>query len=403
MTDDEVEVVYRAWARVDDGDDGARADNDDSSVGDRAPAGRGGHAVASASDGILVVAGGADRTGASFDDVWELHMRAPATGAAPSRASWRRAEDAEGRPVSIAPARSGAAAAGLGDGTVVVFGGQDPVSGTCFNDTKVLRRRPREDGGGARAWTVECVAPGRPAPPPRHSHVCVRLDARLMLLFGGASTTHGLLNDVWVFDAHEMLWSLKSTCGPTPPPREMAAAAAVRREPAAAAAAADDDDDAARGARRADAGWSECAVVVHGGRGEAGDVLGDCHLLDLETWAWSSIQLAAGDDGGRTMARCAHCAVAVSDTRIVCCGGFDGVSVTGEVLCIDLERAGGAGPPIASASGAPAPVRNPELAARLSPAAAGVPSGRRGPRHVCVVGGVSLASESDRCDALVLL
>jgi len=156
--------------------------------------------------------------------------------------------------------------------------------------------------------------------------------------------------------------------------------------------------------------WNDHAIVIHGGRNESGDVLGDCHLLDLKTWTWTSVGLS-GD--GCTTTRCAHCAVAVSDSRILCCGGFDGASVTGEIFCIDLEHIGDGGGRHVSGSvmSLSESLRNADVVARLSPAATSVrlepASGEEAHTiHMCVVGGVSLQnleSEPDQCDVRVLL
>ena len=235
MTKSVAEVVYREWIRVDAGRPGVSDCDTDGGAEAVAPADRGGHAAASVSDGTILAMCGADRTGSSFDDVWELRVtRSDAGGDAISTdAAWRRALGSDGKPVCITPARSGVTAASLGadrndSDTVVVFGGQDPMSGVCFNDTHIMQRRKAGSHDGA--WALERVAAGAPTPPARHSHVCIGLDDRLMLLFGGASTSHGLLNDVWIFDSHEKRWSLQKTEGSSPIAREMAAGVVVRKQ-----------------------------------------------------------------------------------------------------------------------------------------------------------------------------
>ena len=464
MSADTVEVVYREWMRVDvmtrtqkeSGIESKNSAGEDKDVdehriegigaGDR-PVGRGGHAIAhlngeqcdtdiqdsssssAPTHSSYLLIGGADRSGTAFGDVWELRC-AFADAASPSQGShraadtwtWTRCIDAHGNELNIPP-RSGATAVAMG-ARVVLFGGQDPVSGSCFNDTIILERVHVGGGLSPSVWTWRRSMPSEssPAPPARHSHVCTSASSRLMVLFGGASHTHGLLGDLWIFDTDTESWTHRKPDGESPAPREMAAATRITLSLAPSSAA---DESSA------DGGHEHRGLLIHGGRGEAG-VLGDAHLLRFRDWRWQKLS-AAGSLPAQvsgavdrlssvSQTRCAHCAVGISASRVLLCGGFDGAEVTGKAFIIDVDErvretvdgdsshqdADGGGSDRNSVYAIVDSIRNDNTAARFASAAVAMraPPERIGDvnvrvTHVCLVGGVT--AEADLADVLLLL
>ena len=357
MSQDDAETIYREWRRVSDIADDKK---ESTSKNGLFPSGRGGHCIVSMpfptrtrhlkdrlddnNNSIALLLGGGDRTGSAFGDVWEMEVMTndrenksatlDADASNLGRIVWKRARNQDDDHFDIPP-RSGATSVCFESrGVVVIFGGQDPISGTCFNDIIILQRHELETVTDVEqspyywSWRRSQSPSGSLSPPPRHSHVCACVSDRLMVLFGGASQTHGLFNDVWVFDIDEETWSLKSTSGHIPSSREMAAAAVIS-DPSGSHI-----NHVPHGNPSLSSSHDTFAIVIHGGRGEAG-VLNDCIMLSLKDWSWT--KLSGEGEAIKQFSRCAHCAASMGNNQLVCTSGFNGESICGETFVIDVE------------------------------------------------------------------
>eukprot|EP00892_Ulva_mutabilis_P002250 jgi/Ulvmu1/12025/UM083_0038.1 len=221
--------------------------------------------------------------------------------------------------------RTGASAVVI-EHCVYVFGGQEPSTGLCCND--VLKF----DANSAN-WTT--VNPKSGKPPPRHAHSSGKLGQHSFLIFGGASQSHEVMDDVWVFNAMTLEWKHVVPQGPPAAAREMAAGSAL----------------------------SEHQFVVTGGRGADGALLDDVVMLDISgdpTWT----PVLKHD----SIRRCAHSAICMSLSRVkvisslgssnpdgshaethhvqeeqpskhvVIFGGFVGSGVSQQLVLLDLEK-----------------------------------------------------------------
>lgn len=147
--------------------------------------------------------------------------------------------------------KSGASMTAVGD-TLYVFGGQETVTGTCFNAVEVL------DTVSWR-WSVLDVAGG--LPPARHSHVTGLLGSNCLLVHGGASS-QGALADVWILNTDQKVWTRPEIVGASPPAREMHAAVMT----------------------------DDTTLLIYGGRSNDGRVLCDAALFDCNTMSWTSVE-----------------------------------------------------------------------------------------------------------------
>ena len=285
--------------------------------GGQLPTARGG-AGADAVGGTVYVFGGASRDGRVLKDLWALDVGAEEAHAA----AWRRADDAAGGGSAANAAspseRSGATLTAAGGGRLYLFGGQDPRTGQCFNDMFCF-------SVGEGVWrTVTPRAGGRP-PSPRNEHTATFLPAPLgeggkegegfIVVFGGGSPEAGQLDDVHVFSTREECWleGLEVT-GQPPGRREMHAAA-----------------------------WCgpDVGLVVHGGRADSGEILGDAIRLggfpvreedgddpssSVTPLAQRPWRLAWGRAEGTPYARCGHRGVGLPELGL--CLLVGGLSMT---------------------------------------------------------------------------
>jgi len=225
--------------------------------GGQLPTARGGAGV-DVCNGSVYVFGGASRDGRVLNDLWALEVGASSTS------KWRRAGSQENAPSE----RSGATLTAVGGSRLYLFGGQDPRTGKCLNDMHCFSMSEGE--GGAGTWrAVEPRGTGAP-PSPRNEHTATFLPAPegqglgegegFLVVFGGGSPDAGQLNDVHVFSTREECWVEGVEVAGLPP---------ARREMHAAA-------------------WCgpDVGLVVHGGRAETGEVLGDAARL----WGFPTLQ-----------------------------------------------------------------------------------------------------------------
>lgn len=228
-------------------------------TGGGAPGGRGGHAAGVVpgerpGEAAVVVFGGTDRSPQAFEDLWALQVRAggPPTAdraaAGPDALAWERPAVAVAGGAALPP-RAGASFTAVGR-VLYLFGGQDPASGTCFNDIVALDT-------ASDPWEWRRVEVQGGSPPPRHSHAACVVRGGCVLVFGGAGQDRPL-NDVWVFDPQAARWTFPTLKGELPAPREMHTLTSV-------------------GGDRA---------LLLGGRDAGGRVLRDARTLDLDALVW---------------------------------------------------------------------------------------------------------------------
>ena len=432
--DVDVDIIYREWRRgrpISDTRSTISSQEEEKQSVDidkttLLPYGRGGHCIVTmplsthsmqrrdtTSHSMLLLVGGGDRTGAAFGDVWEMEILRQCqdenTNICTSNTVecesvgdivWRRARNQEGDYLDIPP-RSGASSVCFeSTKQIVIFGGQDPISGTCFNDTIILQYHERDNDSDNKvspyywSWRRSQPTSSSPSPPPRHSHISVCVSERLMILFGGASQSHGLFNDVWVFDIEVECWSLKHTTGSVPCAREMAAAAVIA-DPSRSLGTMTPTDNNDPNASPL---HERFAIVVHGGRGDSG-VLNDCVMLNLSEWSWNVLTEHVLSSKA-LFSRCSHCAIAMGSNRLLCTSGFDGMSISGEAFMIDVESSSHA------TLTALKSIQNSERVARFAAAgtaftySCNLSDDLSDRRRACIVGGVT--ESDDLADVLLL-
>ncbi|KAK9829964.1 hypothetical protein WJX72_008920 [[Myrmecia] bisecta] len=224
------------------------------------PPPRGGHACAAVGSQVVVF-GGADRSPTPYNDLWVLNTEG-------GKYEWRcvMASNTAGTPVRP---RTGATMTAVDD-KVYVYGGQDPVSGICYDDLLMLDTASWQ-------WSPVEVEGGKP--PPRHSHCAGLFKDHCLLVFGGAGM-NGLLGDVWVFNSLTRQWTHPSIQGTPLSAREMHSGTMV----------------------------SPSHMVVYGGRRADGQVLSDAAVLNGDAMTWESHTQSL-------LARCAHAAIAAPSAR----------------------------------------------------------------------------------------
>ncbi|KAL3152010.1 hypothetical protein ABBQ32_001128 [Trebouxia sp. C0010 RCD-2024] len=275
--------------------------------GASAPAARGGHAIASIGSRVICF-GGADRSPTPFSDLWELD-----TGRHCNQ--WTRIQSTANVERGKLVPRSGATMTAAGD-ILYIFGGQDPVTGGCYNDLIML---------DSRTWQWMALEVSGVRPPARHSHITGLVQKNTLVVFGGAGA-QGPLGDLWVFDLTSRQWSQPATQGDPPAPREMHTGTML----------------------------DDTRMLIYGGRGPDGKVLCDACLFDASSLTWRLKEPTP-------FARCAHTAVALPseagcsgnhqsdndepmssgpETEHMCVlvyGGFSGDAVEGDLISIDPD------------------------------------------------------------------
>jgi hypothetical protein len=210
------------------------------------PAGRGGCASAVCGNDLVFI-GGADRSPKALDDVWVLRFE----GRHPLTARWIRQTTTSRNGETFPAGRSGHSATTIGS-EIYVFGGMDPVSGTCFNDVVVLSTQNWE-------WRRLALAETG-SPPPRNAHVaCAFRNDTCIVVHGGSSPDQGPMGDIHVLNVLEgrEKWERPRVTGQAPDPREMHAGVCM-------------DDE----------------LIICGGRGRDGVTLSDIVVLDLTEMRW---------------------------------------------------------------------------------------------------------------------
>ena len=307
------------------------------------PAKRGG-AVLCAAVGRLWLIGGADRGGATYDDVWEYcpqHSRF-----ASEVAGWRQHSAGSGfraraghAACSVPPSAVEDAANGS---EIYVFGGQDPASSVLLDDLSVLNVFPAAANANAIAtWEQSTPTPLGSTPEARNGH-SFTLDPpeRSLLLFGGADSeghradVHRLVLPAATVvaaaggaDGLPAKWEAPSVSGPKPAAREMHVAAVLA------------------GRRR---------LIVHGGRG-GDELLGDVCVLSLDTWTWEPSVPSQCTRVGHTLAMIPPAAPTaatggavdvsegaseIADGRLLIFGGFSGDAMCNDTQELTISSAG---------------------------------------------------------------
>ncbi|KAK3282811.1 hypothetical protein CYMTET_9471, partial [Cymbomonas tetramitiformis] len=241
------------------------------------PAARGGH-TATALGHKCYFFGGANRSPEAFNDVWCLDT-------AGDKFEWTLFTT-NSEKIGLA-GRSGSSVTQIA-GRLYVFGGQEPQTGSCFNDVLVFDPE-------RKAWWRPKIANG--APPPRHSHCACAFHGTRLLIWGGASESGMADSQVYIFDTEKFEWSKPAVAGTPPAAREMAAAAHVEGK----------------------------GFFIHGGRSSSG-IVNDIAILDTEEFIWR-------EPRPTKYGRCAHTAVVDAiGQRVLLFGGFTGSGLTGELL-----------------------------------------------------------------------
>eukprot|EP00762_Andalucia_godoyi_P003613 ANDGO_00692.mRNA.1 hypothetical protein SAMD00019534_106980 len=278
------------------------------------PAARAGHCVVcvsssacSPSSDVILVCGGANRSGVVFNDAFLYHSlenRYTAlpfwTDAIPARTSHSVVVAASRRRHHTDTGKDdddddGAAM------VVFVFGGHD-VNGAPLCDLYAVN------------LATSTVTRLKDAPQGRHSHaMCLASRGNELIIVGGACSTDGTLaTDILSYDIRANEWAVVATRNT---PRD----ADVRKEMLhigafAAGADAKDRDDTKR-------------VIVYGGRAQT-TIFGDVRVLDFTGHVSYSNEYLLED--GRCAA--AYC---VRGNELVVIGGFDGSSMRNDVAAID--------------------------------------------------------------------
>mmetsp|Transcript_17148 Transcript_17148/g.28211 ORF Transcript_17148/g.28211 Transcript_17148/m.28211 type:complete len:304 (+) Transcript_17148:152-1063(+) len=204
-------------------------------VSGTAPSPRGGHAAA-AIDNRIYIFGGADREGTVFGDLIALEI------AAPDSLKWVKVHFKGTAPQS----RTGHTLVAFKK-RLYLFGGQDPLESVVFNDLF-------EFDTDTSTWSKPSQSGA--IPPPRNSHTAVVLDGHMVVVAG--ANEEGPLDDSYTLDLETFVWTRIKSSRSIPEAREM----------------------------HTSIPFGVNKVLVHGGRTLHG-VMGDTHILDLETSEWS--------------------------------------------------------------------------------------------------------------------
>ncbi|KAK9907332.1 hypothetical protein WJX75_001616 [Coccomyxa subellipsoidea] len=145
--------------------------------------------------------------------------------------------------------RSGATMTAIGT-NVYLYGGQDPVTGICYDDILMLDTLTWN-------WSFVEVESGRP--PARHSHCTGLFQDHCLLVFGGAGM-HGTLGDLWMFNTKTGTWVTPMAEGQAPCQREMHSGTML----------------------------TDSRFLICGGRSAAGQVLCDVSIFDGNEMKWTS-------------------------------------------------------------------------------------------------------------------
>lgn len=151
---------------------------------------------------LVVIHGGVNKQKRALDDLLVLQV-----------------EDQEWlplKPASIGPAaRAFHTACAVGK-DVYVFGGHVYVPEARrlhqFNDLWAIDTNTWE-------WYRQEASPDGPIPSPRDRSSMVALDARRLLVYGGADSQGRKLNDLWIYDIQDQSWSEVTVHGVKPSPR----------------------------------------------------------------------------------------------------------------------------------------------------------------------------------------
>ncbi|EIE27365.1 galactose oxidase [Coccomyxa subellipsoidea C-169] len=214
---------------------------------------------------------------------------------------------------------------------VYLYGGQDPVTGICYDDILMLDTLTWD-------WSFVEVESGRP--PARHSHCTGLFQDHCLLVFGGAGM-HGTLGDLWLFNTKTGTWVTPMAEGQAPCQREMHSGVML----------------------------TDSRMLICGGRSAAGQVLCDVSIFDGNEMKWTSSiatqyffcahsavimpltmpslphlgALSNGSAGGspneatssQTPPADSAAMASPQSSRVILYGGFSGEGITGLVLSLD--------------------------------------------------------------------
>ena len=242
------------------------------------PAARFGHEAAWVPGTGLVVFGG--QAGSTFfGDLWRFD---PAAG------RWEELPAAGAAPV----ARYGSCSAVGSDGRLWISHGFTE-NGTRFDDTRAY-------DFAARAWTDE--TPGGDLPVKRCLHVCWWTADGRLALYGGQTNGTPTLGDLWALPGSGGSSTWTSFGDPLPLTRNLVAAATVRE-----------------------------AVVLFGGRGEAGVALDALHRIPADLSTVEAMAVPGAGPSARWAATLVHDA---GRGRVLLFGGRDGATANAETWAL---------------------------------------------------------------------
>mmetsp|Transcript_23606 Transcript_23606/g.34699 ORF Transcript_23606/g.34699 Transcript_23606/m.34699 type:complete len:459 (-) Transcript_23606:596-1972(-) len=148
-------------------------------------------------------------------------------------------------------------------------------------------------------------------PLPRNSHSAVVMENK-MVIFGGANSETGPMNDAWAFDLNLHIWErIEYPTNMVPEKREMHTACVLGSNSCCRA--------------------SSCMYIV-GGRREDGEVCQDLWVLDSANFEWNKLASPPSP-------RCSHGTVMVPKYEYLCCfGGWDGKgTIYDDLVVFDLK------------------------------------------------------------------
>ena len=176
-------------------------------------------AVYNSTSNRMIIFGGYSGSNTEFNDVWVL-QNANGLGGTPT---WINSI-AQGASI-IAVRDSCSAVYDVTNNIMIVFGGDNAITGTFYSDTWILSDADDTQSqlcSGAGCWSGPLNTNGFPPPSARYGHTAF-FDSKTdtMHIFGGYDGTN-LLNDYWVLTGANALsgnWSQLSPSGTTPLPR----------------------------------------------------------------------------------------------------------------------------------------------------------------------------------------
>lgn len=194
-------------------------------------------------------------------------------------------------------------------------------------------------------------------PSSRTGQSAVLLDDGRVLVFGGSSMTEGYMNDVYVFDSKEWVWTAPPVKGKPPSPRDKHTACLVGSKlyvfggfgPSAVAGNGDvnegsDDDEDAEDAVSEDSGDEDVSAEEEedDGPNMSFTWFNDMHVLDVMSMEWQELETK----GTKPTPRAAHAAFIASvkeqgssenENKMILFGGRDPSGRRNDLFSFDLQ------------------------------------------------------------------